>query len=67
MAPNHLRIDASVITSFTCGFDQEHIYQTANHHLQPNFTTRDSQNAIKENIYSYKGKTSMDTTNAFNA
>ena len=29
MAPNHLRIDASVITSFTCGFDQEHIYQTA--------------------------------------
>ena len=29
MVPSHLRMDASVITSFTCGFDQEHIYQMA--------------------------------------
>ena len=29
MAPSHLRIDARVITSFTCGFDQEHIYRMA--------------------------------------
>ena len=31
------------------------------------FTARDSQNVIKENIYSYKGKISIDITNAFNA
>ena len=46
MAPSYLRMDASIITSFTA---------------------RDSQNVIKENIYSYKGKTSIDITNAFNA
>ena len=29
MAPSHLWMDARVITSFTRGFDQEHIYQMA--------------------------------------
>ena len=53
---SHWRMDASIITSFTGVDSIKSIIDGYDHHLQPNFTARDSKNVIRDKFISVPTK-----------